>query len=194
MKHRERCGMSEEAHSVLKEDLAGGQMPSNLFGANAAWWTISILAHNLNVLMKRLILGIDWMRAPHERFAIRSDQPAGAGHQPCPTPRHPVTASGKTLAMNLSAKKRSAPLAWAPAGQPFPLPRPVLNARPAGIAGHADACLRYGPRHNTIWINQTHRLSWRAGLAQASDATRNPRDIPYQAPFLWAAFAAPTGA
>jgi hypothetical protein len=37
MKHRERCGKSEEAHSVLKEDLAGGQMPSNLFGANAAW-------------------------------------------------------------------------------------------------------------------------------------------------------------
>src|SRR5215469_7477838 len=96
--------------------------------------------------------------------------------------------------MNLSAKKRSEPLAWAPAGQPFPLPRPVLNARPAGIAGHPDACLRYGPRHNTIWINQTHRLSWRVGLAQASDATRNPRYIPYQAPFLWAAFAAPTGA
>src|SRR5215472_11039452 len=69
MKHRERCGMSEEAHSVLKEDLAGGQMPSNLFGANAAWWTISILAHNLNVLMKRLILGIDWM--PRRMNALR---------------------------------------------------------------------------------------------------------------------------
>jgi len=36
-------------------------MPSNLLSANGAWWAISILAHNLNVLMKRLILGIDWM-------------------------------------------------------------------------------------------------------------------------------------
>ena len=33
---RERCGKSEEVHSVMKSDLAGGQMPSGLFGANAA--------------------------------------------------------------------------------------------------------------------------------------------------------------
>jgi hypothetical protein len=35
---RERCGKSEEVHSVMKTDLAGGQLPSGLFGANAAWW------------------------------------------------------------------------------------------------------------------------------------------------------------
>ena len=34
---RERCGKSEEVHSVMKSDLAGGQLPSGLFGANAAW-------------------------------------------------------------------------------------------------------------------------------------------------------------
>ena len=34
---RERCGKSEEVHSVLKSDLAGGQLPSGLFGANGAW-------------------------------------------------------------------------------------------------------------------------------------------------------------
>jgi hypothetical protein len=33
---RARCGKSEEAHSILKSDLAGGQMPSQRFGANAA--------------------------------------------------------------------------------------------------------------------------------------------------------------
>jgi hypothetical protein len=27
--HRERCGMSEKAHAVMKDDLAGGKMPSN---------------------------------------------------------------------------------------------------------------------------------------------------------------------
>ena len=38
--HRERCGKSEEAHSVMKEDLAGGKLPSDDFGENAAWWWI----------------------------------------------------------------------------------------------------------------------------------------------------------
>jgi len=58
---RERCGKSEEVHSVMKSDLAGGQMPSGLFGANAAWWALMILAHNLNAAMKSLVLGKDWV-------------------------------------------------------------------------------------------------------------------------------------
>ena len=33
---------------VLKEDLAGGRLPSGQFGANAAWWAIAVLAFNLN--------------------------------------------------------------------------------------------------------------------------------------------------
>ena len=57
---RERCGKSEEVHSAMKSDLAGGQMPSGLFGANAAWWALTILAFNLNAAMKRLALGEDW--------------------------------------------------------------------------------------------------------------------------------------
>jgi len=59
--YRERCGKSEEAHAVMKHDLAGGTLPSGLFGANAAWWAIMVLAHNLNALMKRLVLGPAWV-------------------------------------------------------------------------------------------------------------------------------------
>lgn len=59
--HRERCGKSEEVHAVMKEDLAGGRLPSKLFGANAAWWGVMILALNLNTLMKRLVLGAGWV-------------------------------------------------------------------------------------------------------------------------------------
>jgi hypothetical protein len=58
---RERCGKSEEVHSVMKTDLAGGQLPSGLFGANAAWWALMILALNLNAAMKRLVLGKGWV-------------------------------------------------------------------------------------------------------------------------------------
>ena len=54
---RERCGKSEEVHAVMKNDLAGGVLPSALFGANAAWWTIMLIALNLNVTMKRQVLG-----------------------------------------------------------------------------------------------------------------------------------------
>jgi hypothetical protein len=65
----ERCGKSEEAHSVMKEDLAGGRLPSGDFGENAAWWWIMILAFNLNSVLKRLVLGKEW--APKRMKAIR---------------------------------------------------------------------------------------------------------------------------
>lgn len=58
--HWARCGKSEEAHAVMKEDLAGGRLPSAGFGQNAAWWAIMILAYNLNSAMKRLVLGGEW--------------------------------------------------------------------------------------------------------------------------------------
>jgi hypothetical protein len=56
----ERCGKSEEAHSIMKEDLAGGRLPSSDFGGNAAWWWIMILALNLNSAMKQLVLTESW--------------------------------------------------------------------------------------------------------------------------------------
>jgi hypothetical protein len=59
--YRKRCGKSEEAHSIMKEDLAGGKLPSGLFGANAAWWQIMILAFNVSSAMKRLVLGGSWV-------------------------------------------------------------------------------------------------------------------------------------
>ena len=51
-----RCGKSEQVHSVMKKDLAGGTLPSGDFGKNAAWWWIMIIALNLNQIMKQLAL------------------------------------------------------------------------------------------------------------------------------------------
>ena len=53
----------------MKDDLAGGQLPSGLFGANAAWWQMMILALNLNAALKRLALGENW--EPKRMKAIR---------------------------------------------------------------------------------------------------------------------------
>jgi hypothetical protein len=69
---RERCGKSEEAHSILKNDFAGGTLPSGLFGANAAWWQIAIIAFNINSAMKQIVLGGAWVssRMKAVRFGI----------------------------------------------------------------------------------------------------------------------------
>jgi hypothetical protein len=56
----ERCGKSEEAHALLKEDLFGGKLPSGNFGENAAWWWVTVCAFNLNTAMKKLALGGSW--------------------------------------------------------------------------------------------------------------------------------------
>jgi hypothetical protein len=58
--YRQRCGASEQAHAVLKDDLGGAGLPSASFGENAAWWALTVLAYNLNTLMKRLVLGGKW--------------------------------------------------------------------------------------------------------------------------------------
>jgi len=68
--YRKRCGKSEEVHSVMKSDLAGGRLPSGDFGNNAAWWTIMLLALNLNELMKRLAMGEAWV--PKRLKALRA--------------------------------------------------------------------------------------------------------------------------
>jgi hypothetical protein len=69
-----RCGKSEEAHAIMKEDLAGGKLPSSDFGENAAWWSIMILAFNLHAAMKQLALGEAWRtkRLKAVRFSLIS--------------------------------------------------------------------------------------------------------------------------
>jgi hypothetical protein len=70
--HYKRCGKSEEAHSVMREDLAGSRFPSGGFGQNAAWWWIMILALNLNAAMKSLVLRGSWVckRMKAIRFSL----------------------------------------------------------------------------------------------------------------------------
>lgn len=67
-----RCGKSEEAHAVLKDDLAGGSLPSNYFGANAVWWWIALLSFNINNIFKALALPKEYKasRLKTIRFAV----------------------------------------------------------------------------------------------------------------------------
>ena len=53
----------------MKEDLAGGRLPSGKFGANAAWWATGV---NLNSALKQLALGKEWVskRLKAIRFGV----------------------------------------------------------------------------------------------------------------------------
>lgn len=60
--HNKRCGYSEQVHSIMKNDFAGGQFPSNKFGVNSFWWIMMVIALNIMELYKGLILGKNWVK------------------------------------------------------------------------------------------------------------------------------------
>jgi hypothetical protein len=113
---RARCGKSEEAHAVMKDDLAGGRLPSWYFGANAAWWGIMILSLNVNAAMKRLALGVKYAKSRMK--AIRFGFINVAGRIVRSGRRLIVKLSGapKRMALLLEARKRILALAQAPPG------------------------------------------------------------------------------
>ena len=45
--HRQKAGTVEHVHDELKNALAAGAMPSQRFGANAAWFMLNAIAYNL---------------------------------------------------------------------------------------------------------------------------------------------------
>ena len=94
--HRERCGASEQVHAVMKDDFAGGCLPSGNFGVNAAWWQTMLLALNLSVVMKRQVLGGNW--ATRRMKALRFHLIGLAGR---------VVETGRQLKIKLSSQHPS---------------------------------------------------------------------------------------
>ncbi len=60
--HWQKAGTIEHVHRCLKDELGAGVLPSQRFGANAAWFRINAIAYNLLTLLKR--------RALPERFRL----------------------------------------------------------------------------------------------------------------------------
>jgi hypothetical protein len=50
--HREKAGTVEHAHDELKNALAAARMPSQKFGANAAWFAIQALSFNVMAALR----------------------------------------------------------------------------------------------------------------------------------------------
>ena len=68
--HNKRCGYSEQVHDVMKNELAGGQFPSNKFGANAFWWLMMIFSLNIIQLYKNLVLDNGWRTRRMKAFRL----------------------------------------------------------------------------------------------------------------------------
>jgi hypothetical protein len=58
--HYERAGSIEHVIRSLKIDFAGGKLPCSTFGANAAWWRITCLTHNLVQALKLIALPFEY--------------------------------------------------------------------------------------------------------------------------------------
>lgn len=66
--HREKAGTIEGIHDVLKNELAGGILPCKYFGANAAWFRLAALTHNVLTALKRIALPAELLRARPKRL------------------------------------------------------------------------------------------------------------------------------
>ena len=54
--HWEKAGTIEHVHDVTKNELGAGTPPSKYFGANAAWYRMSLLTYNVLSAMKSIAL------------------------------------------------------------------------------------------------------------------------------------------
>jgi hypothetical protein len=50
--HREKAGSVEHVHDEMKNELAAGRMPSQKFGANAAWYALNAIACNVAAALR----------------------------------------------------------------------------------------------------------------------------------------------
>jgi hypothetical protein len=111
--HREKQGTVERGHAILKNDLAGGVLPCGRFGANAAWWRLNALAHDLLQLIKLAALppAMADMRPKALRFHLFNV----AGHIARHARRIVLTLATRVEAIAVYAKARAAILALATA-------------------------------------------------------------------------------
>ena len=70
--HRGKAGTVEHAHDVLANELAAAALPSQKFGANAAWFRLNVVLYNLLSAFKRLGLpeALHRIRPKRLRFLV----------------------------------------------------------------------------------------------------------------------------
>jgi hypothetical protein len=67
---REKAGTVEHVHDEIKNALGGGHLPSQHFGANAAWFKLALLSYNLASAIKGLCLAADERTARMKKYRL----------------------------------------------------------------------------------------------------------------------------
>ena len=111
---RGKAGTVEHAHHVLTNELAAEALPSQKFGANAAWFRLNVMLYNLLSAFKRVALPPELhdARPKRLRFVLlngigkaRRSAPTtavGAGRQARATPARPCSGSARRRAARLA--------------------------------------------------------------------------------------------
>jgi len=70
--HWKKAGTIEHLHDVSKNELGAGTLPCGRFGANAAWYRLSLITYNVISAMKSLALPSRFssLRPKRLRFAV----------------------------------------------------------------------------------------------------------------------------
>ena len=66
--HRQKAGTIEIVNDVVKNELAGGVLPCGRFGANAAWFRLAVISHNIMTALKRLAMKPEMLNARPKRL------------------------------------------------------------------------------------------------------------------------------
>lgn len=67
---REKAGTVEHTHDEVKNELGGSHVPSQRFGVNAAWFSLSLLSYNVVSAVKGLCLEAPERTARLKRFRV----------------------------------------------------------------------------------------------------------------------------
>jgi len=121
--HREKAGTVEHTHDEVKNELAGGHVPSQRFGVNSVWFKISLLTYNLASAIKGLCLEEEERTARMKRFRLLLIHVAGRmNRNNC--------VMGLRLCQNVEALKRMQKV-W----KVFELPTQATSAKALGGRG-----------------------------------------------------------
>jgi hypothetical protein len=102
--HRQKAGAIEHAHDVLLNELAGAALPSQKFGANAAWLRLNVILYNLLSAYKRVGLPeeLHTARPKRLRFLLLNTVGRVVRHA-----RETLLRCGKDLARRLAGPPRT---------------------------------------------------------------------------------------
>src|SRR6202023_2470879 len=109
--HRQKAGTIEHAHDVLMNELAGAALPSQKFGANAAWLRFNVTLYNLLSAFKRIPPDpsgyASCCSTPSARSSAMPARPSCAAPrrslEPSPERREPASPSNARLSRGLRA-------------------------------------------------------------------------------------------